>query len=1093
MLLTGTVSAKPVDAATARRVAETWMNAKGMKNTMALVDISDRTPFTEFYVFAAAEGGFVLVSAHDCVRPVLGYSASNQFEPNDIPANMRSVLDGFERAIRHWKQRRPGGCRKTAMEWKMLANGEIPPAPLTTAVAPLLSTTWGQAPYYNTLCPYDSNETVTPNHRLVTGCTAVSTAQIMKYHNYPTTGYGSHSYITEEHLYSLGADFGATTYDWSHMPNALTATSSDTEVNAVATLLFHVGVGSEMEYGYFSEGGSGAYNYYNGQMRPSAQLTLATYFKYRPDMAVLFRKGYSDEEYSSLLRAELDQNRPILYQGDGEFGSHSFVCDGYDNDGLFHFNWGWRSRGDGFFALVDMAPYDGGEFLGNYNLDNIAVTGIRPNTDWDTAGTTTVTVNATSGSNSVQRTGSYAFGDTVTLLIDSLPEGYRFARWSDWDRCNPRLMLATGGDYSFSALTERIGGDTLSYCGKLTEVSHTISVSNHDNRWGIRLPSSTLRSGTSLNAVQFLTFSPGEYTLTVYTGTDAPTTAAYTSTYTIDNLHLAQWNTLHLSAPVAIDGTENLWITFSNTDIDEPATTTTYCGNPDGALVGNDMHPLDQKYSFPIRGIFCETDTSNTKELTNLVIFVRFADEEEIDHSFEAIDSMFNSREAGYLSVYNFYDALTYGKIHYNTVYTNNIQDGIIVSYVDPMPRGYYQPYSESNPLGYTGPYPQRGIPMREAQLLARVFHYVDSLHLVSPDVVLDGDGDGYIDNVSFIIKGNTDTWRTLLWPHMEYFPHDSIPHPVTINGVQPNTFNFEFEGADERYFCAHVFRHEIGHSLHLPDLYHYYHYDEVYPAGPWDMMDGSYGPNHTNALFKNKILHVADDPIEIVCDGDYTLRSVGTSGSQNCYYIRSAIDSSQWFTFEYRNKEDLFEEYIPGTGLIAGRWNDSVPMSREGLRANELFDFHNYAHLYWIFRPGSAIDSVGGRIKEAHFSMATGRTSFGPSTDPHPYLTDGTPERSFEITDIRENGSTLTFHVHFLNTEGIEQPVSRSQCPVVSVQDGRIIVDGAEEGPIIAYDMMGRVVSTLPTGRSATQSLPSGVYVVKVGESFTRKVVVIR
>ena len=49
---------------------------------------------------------------------------------------------------------------------------------------------------------------------------------------------------------------------------------------------------------------------------------------------------------------------------------------------------------------------------------------------------------------------------------------------------------------------------------------------------------------------------------------------------------------------------------------------------------------------------------AQTTELTNLVVFLRFADDEEIDHSFADIDSMFNGRTPGYLSVYNFYDAL---------------------------------------------------------------------------------------------------------------------------------------------------------------------------------------------------------------------------------------------------------------------------------------------------------------------------------------------------------------------------------------------------------------------------------------------------
>ena len=78
------------------------------------------------------------------------------------------------------------------------------------------------------------------------------------------------------------------------------------------------------------------------------------------------------------------------------------------------------------------------------------------------------------------------------------------------------------------------------------------------------------------------------------------------------------------------------------------------------------------------------------RDLTNLVIFMRFADDAEITHSFDDIDTMFNGRAPGYLSVYNFYKTMTYDHLHYYTVYTNNIQEGNIVSYQDTKPRAYF-------------------------------------------------------------------------------------------------------------------------------------------------------------------------------------------------------------------------------------------------------------------------------------------------------------------------------------------------------------------------------------------------------------------
>lgn len=486
----------------------------------------------------------------------------------------------------------------------------------------------------------------------------------------------------------------------------------------------------------------------------------------------------------------------------------------------------------------------------------------------------------------------------------------------------------------------------------------------------------------------------------------------------------------------------------------------------------------------PLAGLTSDPSASDSGAFTNLVIFVRFADDEEIDHSFADIDSMFNGRTPGFLSLYNFYDALSYGNIHYRTVYPRNILNGTIISYQDPMPRCYFQPYdSVENPGGYLPEeQPFVGVSMREAQLLGRIVRYVDSLHLVDPSLVLDGNGDGDIDNISFIVKGGTGEWASILWPHMEFFPHDSLLSPVTLNGLRPNTFNFEFEGADSRYFNTLVFRHEMGHSLQLPDIYHYINYGNVSPAGNWDMMDGAHVTNQTAAIYKNKVLHVGDDPIEITADGDYTLRSAGSSPSQNCYYIRSAIDPTQWFVLEYRRQADLFEDGLPGTGLIVARWNDTVLTGYNGMFANAFFDFHTRAHQYWIFRPGSAIDTVQGDLNQAHFSAATGRTSFGPTTDPHPYLTDGTPERSFEITNIQENGTELTFHVHFLNQQGIDD--SEVMGYRLWVMDGRIVVDGTSD-EVHIFDIVGREVRN--------SGLRNGVYLVKIGDRPAKKVVVVK
>lgn len=614
LLMVGSVNANPVDAGKARRVAETWMTAMGMKNVSALQNITAQTPFTEFYVFAAAEGGFILVSADDCVMPVLGYSVSGTFVTKDMPAHVRDFFEGYEQEIRYWKQReaRRGALRMehsgNADQWAMLAAGEMPPALLTTAVSPLLTTTWGQQPLYNDLCPYDTLGA----SRTVTGCVATATSQIMKYHNHPSTGYGSHSYHASNDSSDYGtlsANFGNTTYQWSTMPNVLTSTSSAAQVNAVATLMYHVGVADEMGYNIGSRGGSGANNYnLYGTLQRSSQSSLQAYFKYRPDMVVFGRSDYSDSEYCAMLRAEIDQQRPILYSGRDYAGGHSFVLHGYDNNGLFYVNWGWRGSDDGYYAIGALNPGeggDGGNATYTFNDANVVVTGIRPNTNWSSTATTTVAATISGGvGGTLYGTGTYNFGDTIPLYV-SADEGYRFAGWSDGDRENPRQMIANGGSYSFTANVAPLQGDTLGYCAPNCRNLTRYGVDNYDNRWGIRLPASSLPVGHDLTSAMLYVYEPGTYTLEVYTGTTAPTTlAASSAAVYIDSDNAKQWIPFTLTTPLAVDGTQNLWVTFVCPDADYPATVTYWSGNYDGFCFGNDMQSYTNKCSFMINALF---------------------------------------------------------------------------------------------------------------------------------------------------------------------------------------------------------------------------------------------------------------------------------------------------------------------------------------------------------------------------------------------------------------------------------------------------------------------------------------------------------
>jgi hypothetical protein len=83
-----------------------------------------------------------------------------------------------------------------------------------------------------------------------------------------------------------------------------------------------------------------------------------------------------------MLKDDIDNGWPVLYSGVGNIFSreaHSFICDGYDSDDKFHFNWGWRGAYDGiWFSLKNLKPGDDSNYG---NLQN-AIFNIRPDNNY---------------------------------------------------------------------------------------------------------------------------------------------------------------------------------------------------------------------------------------------------------------------------------------------------------------------------------------------------------------------------------------------------------------------------------------------------------------------------------------------------------------------------------------------------------------------------------------------------------------------------------------------------------------------------------------------------------------------------------------
>lgn len=602
-------AAAPVDVQKAMRAAQNYMTLNGGSG-VSLVDITATTPFNEFYLFAGSDGkGFVLVAGDDCVVPILGYSATGTFVVKGMPAHIKEWLEDCEAQIRYYREHaspivaahNEGGTAAAA--WERLLDGQQPQGEPKTSVSPLLSTTWAQNPLYNNMCPYDNYA----GEYAVTGCVATATAQVMKYWNHPTTGYGSHSYTCWNYG-SLSANFGTTTYDWNNMPNALTSSTSSTRVNAVAKLMYHVGVAVEMDYDV--SGSSAVTCDDNDPYGPTAENILKRYFKYKSSLHHITMADYTAAQWSAMLVNELTNGRPIIYSGRDPSGGHCFVCDGVNNSGLFHFNWGWGGYCDGYYAIGSLNPSaggTGGNATYTFNLRNVAIIGIAPNDNF--GGSTTVTAvpnNASYGS--VSGGGTYTGTNTSTVTLSATAAtGCRFRQWSDGYKYNDRMFLANGGTYSFTANFEPLSGDTLGYSTGDHITSYGII--GGTTTWGIKIPASALAGERTLTKVQLYVAAAGTYTVSVYSGTSSPTTTLLTQNFTAGSSSIGGWGTVTLNTPVTTDGTQSLWIVLSSSAA-YPAACSYYCGNNDSRIWGTMLTPNTSiGYSFMVRGIFGQTTT----------------------------------------------------------------------------------------------------------------------------------------------------------------------------------------------------------------------------------------------------------------------------------------------------------------------------------------------------------------------------------------------------------------------------------------------------------------------------------------------------
>lgn len=308
-----------------------------------------------YYVFPNANSkGFTIVSGDDRLPEIVGYSSQGSYDENNLPEGFVSFMKAYQN-LYNKVNLGDAEALKNLAEIKAWRNKKNASAASTSAVAPLLGNIeWDQTSPYNNMCPkYDSV------HVAATGCVATAMAQVMAYYKYPKQlkadipGYVNRWNGIPMEIPTITQEEGV--YDWDNMLPKYNkeANATQQQKDAVAKLMYHCGAAVRMSYG--PESGAAV-----------SSSKLAKYFGYDADLMMdLSRSSFTLDKWMQIIDTELAAGRPVLYGGQSSENGHQFICDGKDENGLYHINWGWSGNQNAYFDLSILNPEKGGTGSGS--------------------------------------------------------------------------------------------------------------------------------------------------------------------------------------------------------------------------------------------------------------------------------------------------------------------------------------------------------------------------------------------------------------------------------------------------------------------------------------------------------------------------------------------------------------------------------------------------------------------------------------------------------------------------------------------------------------------------------------------------------
>lgn len=337
--------AEPVSKQKALQVASQVMGAKsGMRMAPAMNTLKAETVFDKvdakgnlymYVVHKKGSNGYVLVSGDDRYATVLGYSDEGQFDADNIPDAQRALILGYIETMQELNAKgyAPTKIMRETSNWP--------------SISPMTTTKWYQ------LTPYNNNLPEINGFTAATGCVSTAVAQLINYWGRKTGQPVGTTAVIPAYQTNLGIqmpELPITTFNWSSLIDNYNNGATAEQEAEVAKLFQYVVTGLKIELGTSLTGGS------SGEDKNVIPL-LNGYFGFDQTATSEKRDFYTLADWTEMIYNELSHQRPVLCgAGNGKGGGHAFLFDGYDGDGMFHVNWGWSGRNNGYFRMSVLDP-----------------------------------------------------------------------------------------------------------------------------------------------------------------------------------------------------------------------------------------------------------------------------------------------------------------------------------------------------------------------------------------------------------------------------------------------------------------------------------------------------------------------------------------------------------------------------------------------------------------------------------------------------------------------------------------------------------------------------------------------------------------